>query len=93
MHLIHLTSAFTFAGTLRATDGGQEILRQALVGSGSAIATLFLDEPGRGFGDESNAIAALARRTRRRSLWRSVRASERCAKKKARCLSTTGFGK
>lgn len=55
--VIHLTSPFTFDGTLRAMHGGQEILRQALVGSGSAIATLFLDAPGLGFNDESNAIS------------------------------------
>ena len=43
---VDLTTPFTFAGTLRATSGGNEILRQALVGSGTAFARLFLDEPG-----------------------------------------------
>jgi hypothetical protein len=54
---VDITTPFTFAGTLRATSGGNEILRQALVGSGTAFARLFLDEPGSGFADESNAIA------------------------------------
>ena len=54
---VDVTTPFTFAGTLRATSGGNEILRQALVGSGRAFARLFLDEPGSGFSDESNAIA------------------------------------
>ncbi len=52
-----LTTPFTFAGTLRAMNGSDEIFRQALVGSGTAFARLFLDEPGQGFSDESNAIA------------------------------------
>jgi len=54
---VDLTTPFTFAGTLRAMNGSDEIFRQALVGSGTAFARLFLDEPGQGFSDESNAIA------------------------------------
>ena len=54
---VDLTTPFTFAGTLRAMNGSDEIFRQALVGSGTAFARLFLDEPGQGFNDESNAIA------------------------------------
>ena len=53
---VDLTTPFTFSGTLRATSGGDEILRQALVGLGTAFARLFLESPGNGFGDESNAI-------------------------------------
>lgn len=53
---VDLTTPFTFAGTLRATSRGSEVLRQMLTGSGTAFARLFLDEPGSGFADESNAI-------------------------------------
>ena len=53
---VNLTTPFTFSGTLRATSGGDGVLRQALVGSGTAFARLFLESPGNGFGDESNAI-------------------------------------
>lgn len=53
---VDVTTPFTFTGTLRATSGSTEVLRQALVGSGTAFSRLFLDEPGRGFNDESNAI-------------------------------------
>jgi hypothetical protein len=54
--LVQLPSPFDFAGTLRAISGGNEVLREALIGSGTATARLFLNAPGEGFFDENNAI-------------------------------------
>jgi hypothetical protein len=54
--IVSVTSPFTFSGTLRAVSGDDEILRQALIGSGTAAAQLFLLDPGAGFADENNAI-------------------------------------
>jgi hypothetical protein len=53
---VQLMSRFSLTGRLRATAGGQEILRQDIAGQGDAIARLFLDAPGRGFFDENNSI-------------------------------------
>ncbi len=53
---VDVTAPFTFAGTLRATSGGAEVLNRALIGSGLANARLFLLAPGMGFADEGNFI-------------------------------------
>jgi len=54
--VVQVTSPFTFSGTLRARVGDEEIFQQALVGSGTATARMFLLEPGAGFFDENNFI-------------------------------------
>lgn len=53
---VSVTSPFTFAGTLRAMSGADEVFRQSLIGSGTAVARLFLLDAGMGFYDENNAI-------------------------------------